>query len=320
MREQDFDSFATRPGVLPLGNDVVNKGVDPATPPALWNYYGDNSCGFVQPDEPVIEWPAKFSKPLGETKVIAYTNTQGMRIGGGDPWIGLPVALNVEIDPAKNARMDEAKLVDVDPVCPWSSQIFVESFRLGKLSKLGDGTEAPASRGRPPGGLTRGGSSWTEHVERRHHCGLRVRNVANRPPRRAAQVRGIRCSRISRGRTPGGAGAVPRPGLDGPVRDLPHLVLPGRRFPTQQGYDWSDITSLYTEYASELARYERGELTRPPRPVNRAYSNVVGWIAPWTTRDMRSAPTGRILHASNPIQPVNGGKPQWIGPAALDIR
>ncbi len=120
--QQEFDRFATQPCVLPLGNDVVNV-VSSAAPPALWNFYGDNSCGFVQPDEPVIEWPGKFGKPPGETKVIAYTNTAGNRIGGGDPWIGLPVALN--------AGKDAAKLVDVDPVCPWSSQIFVDSFRIG---------------------------------------------------------------------------------------------------------------------------------------------------------------------------------------------
>ena len=124
--QYEFDAFATSPAVLPLANDVVNVGVDPATPPALWNFYGDNSCGFVQPDMPKIEDPTKFSKPPGGTTLLAYTNTLGNRISSGDPLIGSPVALNPGVD--------AAKLVDVDPVSAWSSQIFADSFAVGGLT------------------------------------------------------------------------------------------------------------------------------------------------------------------------------------------
>jgi hypothetical protein len=310
--EQDFDSFATRPGVLPLGNDVVNNVIYPATPPAAWNYYGDNSCGFVQPDEPVIEWPAKFSKPQGETKVIAYTNTAGKRIGVGDQWIGLPVALKAERDPAKNARMDEAKLVDVDPVCPWSSQIFVDWFRLG------NGT---GFAGRTAG---RAHSRWV-FMERYVAKDVILAGVGSATWQIALPAKQLNFE----GSAPPGSLAAELQAALGRshVRGLMvrfvtyHTVyFQGDAFPKQQAFDWSDICDLYAEYASELARYERGELTSPPpRPVNRAYSNLVGWIAPWTASDMRSAPMGRILHGKS-IMPINGTKKQLIGPAALEYQ
>lgn len=308
VAQQDFDRFATQPGVLPLGNDVINAAT-PAAPPALWNFYGDNSCGFVQPDEPVIEWPVKFGKPPGETKVIAYTDTAGDRIGAGDPWIGLPVVLNAGTDPAK--------LVDVDPVCPWSSQIFVDSFRLG------NGAEAPGFAGATAG---RAHARWV-FLERNTSNDVIIAGVGSAMWQIALPTEDLRFG-----------GPAPAPGsladqLQAALRQSHvrgvmirfvtyHTVyFQGDAFPTRQEADWSIITRLYAEYASELARYERGELTSlPPRPVNRAYSNVVGWIAPWTIRDMRSAPAGRILHAGHPIRPVNSTTAQSIGPAALEYQ
>jgi hypothetical protein len=53
--------------------------------------------------------------------------------------------------------------------------------------------------------------------------------------------------------------------------------------------------------------------------VNRAYSNTVGWIAPWTTNDMRTAPVGRVLHAEGNVQPASPTlEPLPIGPALLE--
>jgi hypothetical protein len=53
--------------------------------------------------------------------------------------------------------------------------------------------------------------------------------------------------------------------------------------------------------------------------VNRAYSNTVGWIAPWTTADMRSAAAGRILLSSGPVQPIDAKLPATpLGPAVLE--
>ncbi len=62
---------------MPTANAGLDPAIDPTTPPAEWNFYGDNSSGFVQPDEPVIAWPEKFSKPNGGMSVTGYTNTEG---------------------------------------------------------------------------------------------------------------------------------------------------------------------------------------------------------------------------------------------------
>jgi hypothetical protein len=84
--------------------------------------------------------------------------------------------------------------------------------------------------------------------------------------------------------------------------------------------DYPALTALYRQYATDLKRYERGEIgAPPPPPVNRAYSNVVGWIAPWTTSDMKSAPVGRSLIGKPNLRALDPSlKPQTIGPAALD--
>jgi hypothetical protein len=304
--QQEFDRFATQPSVLPLGNDVVNAAT-PAAPPALWNFYGDNSCGFVQPDEPVIEWPGKFGKPAGETKVIGYTNAAGHRVGEGDPWIGLPVALNAGTDPAR--------LVDVDPVCPWSSQIFADSFHVGS------GTLGFA--GRTAG---RAYARWV-FLQRNMSNDVIIAGIGSAMWQIALPAEDLSFGDPAPPR--GSLAAELRTALDqSHVRGVMirfvtyHTVyFQGDAFPVHQQVDWQVITGLYAEYAAELARYERGELTSPPpRPVNRAYSNVVGWIAPWTTGDMRSAPTGRILHAGNPVCPVKSTTPQSIGPAALEYQ
>jgi lipoprotein-anchoring transpeptidase ErfK/SrfK len=305
--QQDFDRFATRSSVLPLGNDVVNA-VTPDKPPALWNFYGDNSCGFVRPDEPLIEWPSKFSKPPDETKVIGYTNTAGNRIDAGDPWIGLPVVLNAGIKPAK--------LVDVDPVCPWSSQIFVDSFRLG------NDTEAPGFAGATAG---RAHARWV-FLKRNISKDLIIAGGMSAMWQIALPAEGLNFEGPAP--VPGSLAAEFKATLKQShvrgmmVRFVTYhtLYFQGDAFPSGQD-DWSIITALYAEYASELARYERGERTSPPpRPVNRAYSNVVGWIAPWTTTDMRSAPVGRILHAGNPVPAVNIADAQSIGPASLEFQ
>ena len=124
--EADFDRYVTEIKVLPTANDVINVGIDVSGPPAEWNFYGDNSCGFVQPNEPALEWPAKFTKPLGGTTLTGFTDDDVKRVTS-DPWAGLPVQLN--------AGMDRAKLVDVDPIAPWSSQVFVDTVSIGSAAQ-----------------------------------------------------------------------------------------------------------------------------------------------------------------------------------------
>src|SRR5262249_40878681 len=97
------------------------------------------------------------------------------------------------------------------------------------------------------------------------------------------------------------------------------VYFQGSVFKVRDQPDWRAIAELYAEYADRLAKYERGDLEQPPpQPVSRAYSNTVGWIAPWTTHDMRTAPVGRILHGQS-VQPANPAlRPIPVGPAVLE--
>jgi hypothetical protein len=305
----DFDRYVTSPGVVPTANDPVNV-VTPAVPPAAWNFYGDNSCGFVQQNEPVIEWPAKFSKPRGDMTVTGYSNDVGKRITGGDPWIGLPVVVNAGVDPAK--------LVDVDPVCPWSSQIFVDSFGLGSPAGAAGFTAESAGRAHARWVWLERNLNQSKDViiagvgSAMWQLGLPTDGLAFRDP---APAPGSLAAQLQT--------ALARPEVQGlMVRFVTYhtMYFQGSAFTVRDKPDWKAIVQLYAEYAAALAKYERGDLdARPPRPVNRAYSNTVGWIAPWTTTEMRTAPGGRVLHSERPVKPLSTPPtPVPIGPAVLE--
>ena len=73
--EADFDSVrhqAQRPATR--RTTPSTSASIPHAPPAEWNFYGDNTCGFVQPDQPQLEWPSRFTKPAGGTTVTGFTN------------------------------------------------------------------------------------------------------------------------------------------------------------------------------------------------------------------------------------------------------
>ena len=308
--ETDFDRYVTTIDVLPQANDVINVGVDTTAPPAEWNFYGDNTCGFVQPDQPRLEWPAKFTKPSGGTTVTGFTNDALKRVAGGDPWIGLPVQLNV--------GMDGAKLVDVDPLAPWSSQLFVDTVSLGSPDGPVGFTGATAGRAH---------SRWVFFARNLNLLeDIMIAGVASAMWQLALPARGltIRDASPKAGSLAAQVvAALQQPGVLGlMVRFVTYhtVYFQGPEFAQGVNPDWKPIVKLYAEYATALAKYEQGVIgAAPPKPVNRAYSNTVGWIAPWTTSDMRSAATGRLLYNLAPVQPANTNlAPLPLGPAALE--
>jgi hypothetical protein len=306
----DFDAYATRPGIVPTANSALDPNVYSDVPPAEWNFYGDNTCGFVQPGEPAIEWPAKFGKPPGGLSLTGYTNGQGELVTGGDPWIGQPVRLNVGTDPAK--------MVDVDPICPWSTQLFVDAVALGSDAARVGLTARTAGRAH---------SRWVFFARNLNQSkDVIIAGVAS-----AMWQLGLPAEELvflDPSPAPGSLAAQLKaaaqlPGTRGlMVRFVTYhtVYFTGSAFAGRPLPDWAGITSLYAEYAERLRRYEAGEALEPPdRPVNRAYSNTVGWIAPWTTADMRTAATGRILLSPGPVQPVDAKLPATpLGPAVLE--
>ena len=316
--QDDFDAYVTQPTIVQTANTVLDPFVISAAPPAEWNFYGDNTCGFVQEDDPVIEWPEKFTKPAGRLGVTGYTNDQGTLVTDGDPWIGQPVRLGAGSDPAK--------LVDVDPICPWSSQIFVDTLGLGSAASAVGliGTTAGRAHAR-----------WVLFPRNLNQAQdkLIIAGIASSMWQLALPADDLKL--LDPDPAPGSLAAQLEQALAGPgVRGLmmrfvsyATVYFQGDAFPDPHPNpgpnpsDWNTITALYHEYATALASYERGEReTAPPRPVNRAYSNTVGWVAPWIDNDMRSMATGRVLHSSaKGIQPVDSKLGATVlGPAVLE--
>lgn len=310
--DEAFDKYVTQPAIVPSANDVMlGQFFDATAPPAEWNFYGDNSCGFVQQDEPKLEWPQKFTKPKSKTVITGYTNDAGTFVSSDDPWIGLPIHLN----PGK----DSAKLVDVDPVAAWSSQIFLDTFGVGSRA-AGNGL-----LGATPG---RAHSRWVFfHRNYNDTKDVIIAGVASAMWQIALPKESLAFFNTSP--AAGSLAAQLDAALSGPrVRGLMvrfvtyHTVyFQGSQFKVRDKPDWKAISDLYQEYAAALEQYERGTRAEPPpKPVNRAYSNVVGWIAPWTSADMRTMAVGRILHASGNTQPILPiKKPAPVGPAALEF-
>jgi hypothetical protein len=302
-----FDAYVIQPSVVPLAN-AAPMGVDAGAPPAEWNFYGDNGCGFVQDDEPVLEWPAKFSKPPAALTITGYTDAAGQLVQSGDPWIGEAIRVN--------AGADSARLVDVDPICPWSSQIFADTVMLGATP--GEAELAGGTAGRAH-------SRWVFFARNLNlHNDVIIAGIAS-----SMWQLGLPTDQLSFADRATGPLAsqlresLAQPGVQGlMVRFVTYhtIYFQGSAFTVRGAPDWKAITGLYHDYAAKLAAFERGERSEaPPRPVNRAYSNTVGFIAPWTTADMRTMAVGRTLHSSAQVQPINTSLAATaLGPAALE--
>ncbi len=305
-----FDAYVTQLGIVPTANSALDPNINPAAPPAEWNFYGDNACGFVQEDEPVIEWPEKFSKPPIPLTITGFTNAHGAFVSAGDPWLGQPLRLNVGLHPAK--------LVDVDPICSWSSQLFLDTFTVGSADREIGLTATTAGRAH---------SRWVYFARNYNEShDVIIAGIGSAMFQVGLPAAGI--SFIDRSPPPGSLAeqlraSLGQPGIKGlMVRYVTYhtVYFNGPAFTVRGAADWSAITEIYADYAAALASYERGEIVAPPPPpANRAYSNTVGWVAPWSDYDMRSMAVGRVLHAPKPIQPLDPSlKAKPLGPAVLE--
>jgi hypothetical protein len=304
-----IDRYAVQPGVIPTANEVEIPQGNPNFPPAEWNYYGGNSCGFVGSDEPVIEWPAMFSRPAVNTTVSGFTDASGAYDDRKDPWIGL--------QPRMNANTVAAKLVDVDPVCVWSSQIFVDTFSLGAPSNGRGFTGATAGRAH---------SRWF-NIHRNLNDDKKVFIAGSFA---AVFQIGLPADSITFFDLQPSSGSVAsqlraaldKPGIQGLlVRFTTYLTIyfQGKAF-EQTDNPYSVITGLYSEYATAVERYRAGTQAEPPAPpVNRAYSRTIGWIGPWADHELRSMPGGRLLSTATWTSPLRSGlPPTLLGPAVIE--
>lgn len=319
----DFDRYVTQRAILATPNSREDPNINPGVPPAEWNFYGGNSCGFMGPDEPEIEMPAKFCKPAGSLGVTGYTNAAGSLVTNGDPWIGLPLRMNT--------GLQAAKLVDVDPVCPWSSQIFVDSLSLRNATSTSGFSAKTAGRAHARWLFLQRNMNAKGDVilagvgSAAFQLGLRTSDIQLLD---TVPVRGSLAAQVQT--------ALAQHGVQGlMVRFVEYLTIyfQGAAFAESKKSpddNWPIISALYAEYAAERAKYESGELAYPPpMPVNRAYSKTVGWIAPWMDGELRSSPGGRTLFpataptplhvpAPPPPAPPPGPTPWPLGPAVIE--
>ena len=311
---QDFDRYAITP-TIPTANASADTALVAGKPPAEWNYHGGNECGFVGPDCPLIEDPQCFAKPAGSLGISGYTDPAGTLVQQGDPWIGLPLRMS--------QGLSAARLVDVDPVCPWSTQIFADAFTLGS-AQTGAGFTAQTAQ--------RAHSRWVFFARNFNlKQDLLIAGVGA-----AAWQFGLPSRQIEWFGAPPAAGslaahlqqALAQPGVQGlMLRFVTYMTVyfQGPAFPAPHGdaQCFAEIARIYADYADRLARFKRGELLQEPaRPANRAYSRTVGWFAPWRQGELASMPGGRFLATQKPapvIAPAGVKRPALIGPAVVEV-
>lgn len=99
-------------------SDCVNPPVtDTCHLASRWNYYGGNGCWFV-------DYPAGGKQTLTTGGDLAYKQPASPT----DAIINKPVVITGN---TFGGRPSNARLVDIDPYCPWSSQIFFGGIRVG---------------------------------------------------------------------------------------------------------------------------------------------------------------------------------------------
>ncbi len=265
-------------------------------PPAEWGYYGGNQSGFVTETTPTIR-NNNFSIPHGPNR--SYTETTGfttdkVKYDNKDAWVGLPLQFNLNSKPAK--------LVDINPTLPWTSQVFSDNFTIGDKAK-GEGFTAPVKY--------RMHSRWL-YTNRNYNADgkLIIAGVIStffqtvvhkedvsffnpKPKRNSYQAQ------LQKGLEKADGIMIRFTAYD-------TIYFQGKSFEnlhTEAGGNSNQETELemriailYQKYEEQLKDYNEGKTTeKPTPPVNRAYSRIVGWTGLWHKDELISMAEGRTL-------------------------
>ncbi len=242
-------------------------------PPAEWGLYGGQECGFVTETAPVINNPLFSKPPNSNTLTTGYTDTGG-NYGKDDPWIGQPMQLN--------ASGSEAKLVDVNPMSFWSSQVFFDTFVLGTADGF-SATPVARMHSRLISTAKRNYNSTNDLVIAAEF-GAMFQSCFDHHSINPQGQSGRIWEQFQAGFDSGAAGLM--------LRYTAYATLyfqgsvfngmpPGNRYPMLD-----KLGELYEQYAAN---------PNLPRPVSRAYSRVAGWIGLWMPGELVSIPGGRFL-------------------------
>ena len=265
-------------------------------PPAEWGYYGGNQSGFVTETTPNIK-DNNFSVPIGpnrkHTATTGYTNDK-LEYVDNDPWVGLPLQFNLNAKPAK--------LVDINPTLPWTSQIFSDTLTIGGKEQ-NEGFTAPVKY--------RMHSRWI-YTNRNYKTDGKLIIAGGLSTFFQTVVHKEDITFFNENPEPGNYQDQLQKSLkdsDGiMIRFMAYdtIYFQGKPFDNlhEKADDNGDqttelmvrIAALYKKYEKELEDYKNGKRTEKPRPpINRAYSRVVGWTGLWNKDELISMAEGRTL-------------------------
>ena len=297
-----------------IKNFDCNPDPDITLPPAEWGYYGGNQSGFVTKASPVIR-DDNFSIPLGVNR--SYTETTGftsdkIRYDCNDAWVGLPLQFNLNFKPAK--------LVDINPTLPWTSQVFSDNFTIADSAKK-EGFTAPVKyrmhsrwlytnrNYNTDGKMIIAGVISTFFQTVVHKEDIKFFN--SKPKKNSYQAQ------LQKGLEKADGIMIRFTAYDtiyfqGKSFENLHTNGGGSSNPEEELE--MRIAILYQKYEEQLKAYNEGRITeKPVPPVNRAYSRVVGWTGLWHKDEMISMAEGRtLLPTLLPGQPKGLPTPQPV--------
>ena len=270
-------------------------GVDPKTkkpkqsPPGEWNFFGSNACYFVQYED-VSRGVVRKSRITGGALALDTPATS-------DPLFGKPIELIGDVFGSPDAPRP-GRLVDTNPACDYSSQIYFHSMRFGDDRT---GISGPCYR----------------RMQERFIGPVRNPNL---PSAGHACVTWQTCFPADKGLVIANADKSPL------LATLQQMIASGKaqgvmvRFNTylalyyQNGY-FNDF-SPQPKNLPELPKCYEAAFKSGNLFANPCYTRVVGIIGPWYGGELVSAPQGRFL-ATTP-DPVSVPKITPQPPIALN--
>lgn len=255
------------PPTIDTSSDCVNPPqYDICHMSSRWNYYGGNECWLV-------DYPAGGKRTLTTGGYLAYKQPAGT----GDAILNKPVVITGN---TFGGRPSNARLIDINPYCPWSSQIFFGNIRVGD-----DQTFLAAQRymrmhmrlsfvPRTTANMLIAGVMGVV-FQTTFPNNLLQSNAANSPLLQALLA------------------AMQQPGAQG-------LMLRFTVFSTLYYQNGVFNNNPPVSSADQLEKmYRQGMVFRNP-----AYSTVVGTFGVWNQGELTTAPSGHMLVSANAPSPA----------------
>jgi len=291
-------------------------------PPAEWNYYGGNNCGFRNPGNGVATVVTGGQLDYGDDPAAPP-------VIHDDPVVGQMVSILGNPSPfAHSDRPSRARLVDVNPDSFWSSQIYLHSVQIGDKKP-----SSPFLRGLVPPGM-RMHSRWLTFYRNLNLTGtIQIAGVGGcvfqiSLPK---EIDGLRTLEIQ----PGGSALLAA--LQESFADSSTLGVQLRfAVYTTQYFSSGSIrraipelaecdaitdpnAKLDCQYKKLVALWDR-QLAQNEKPSwNPAISSIVGSFGVWEEGELSSMPSGRLLSPVRTVAPRGVDRQVVLSPAVAKL-